>query len=106
MKIILDERDKEIIEKYRSGEMYEKYGLSLPLISEHSKKCSLELKINDPYKCGVVLAELFHRLRDFEKEECGFEITAVSLMGVHSDYENIKEDVLNAVNEAFRNRGL
>lgn len=106
MKIILEERDKEIMEKYRSGEMYEKYGLSLPLISPYSTKCSLELKINDPYKCGVVLAELFHSLRDFEKEECGFEISAVSLMGVYSDYNNIKEDVLNAVNEAFNKKGL
>lgn len=105
MKIIFDEKDKNVVEKYKNGDM-KKYGLSLPFISEHSTKCSLELKINDPYKCGVFLGELFHRLREYTIEECGFEISAVSLIGVHSDLQNLDEDILEAVNSVIKKHNL
>ena len=101
MQIIFDEKDKAHVEKYKSGE-YKKYNLSLPFISPTQEKCSLELKINDPYKCAIFLQSLFYHLRDYTKENCGFEVSAVSLIGVHSDLQNLDDDLHKAIVNALK----
>lgn len=105
MKIIFDEKDKSIAEDYRNGK-YKKYGLDLPLISTKQEKCSLELKINDPYKCAVFLSDLFYHLKDYTKENCGFEVSAVSLLGVYSDLKDLPETLHKAIDEALSKHNL
>ena len=105
MNINFTEQDKKVAEDYRSGK-YAQYGMDLPFISKNQEKCSLELKINDPYKCAVFLADLFYRLRDYTKEECGFEVGAVSLIGVHSDLCNLSDDLREALDKALKNHNL
>lgn len=102
MEIKITEREKEVIEMTRKGEEYH----ALLFFSPDQEKCSLELEITDPYKCAHFIAELFCNQKDFIKEECGFQIKAVSSIGVYSDLQNLKEDVHNSIEEKFNEHKL
>lgn len=106
MKIEFDEYDKKSIEKYRNHELFGSVQLPLPFISENQEKCSIELKINDPYKCAVFLSELFYSLRDHTKNELGFEVSAVSLIGVYSDLQKLDDSLHEAINEAIKKHNI
>lgn len=102
MKIVFDEKDQQVVERYRKGDL----GVSIPFIGEDTTKCSLELKINDPYKCSVFLSGLFYSLRDYTKEQCGFEVEAVSLIGVHTDLGNLRPDIRQAVDNVLHKHNI
>ena len=105
MEIVFTEKDKEIVEQFRNGEMSQ-IGITLPFLSDDTKKCSLELEINDPFKCAIFLSRLIYDLRDYTKEECGFDISAISLIGVHSDLNNLNFDIMNAVKTVLEKHNL
>lgn len=102
MEIILNEREKEIIEMTRNGENHH----SLSFFAPDQNKCSLELEITDPYKCAHFISELFYHQKDFLKEECGFQIKAVSSIGVYSDLQNLKEEIHDSINTVFNEHRL
>lgn len=103
MEIIFDEKDIQSAERRKKGENHH----HLILLGKDSHKCSLELKVTDPYKCDVFLTELFYRLKEEHiKENCGFEVSAVSLIGVHSDLTNLSDDLHNAIDEALGKHNL
>ena len=95
MQIILDEKDKDIIEKTRNKEK----GFYLSFVGEDSEKCSIEFTVNDPYKCNRFLQQLFHEHNDFLKEECGCEIKAISLLGVYSDLQKLGKEINEVLEE-------
>lgn len=102
MRIVFDEGDKALAEKTRNGENH----LQLYLFGKDSEKCSLEFKINDPYKAQVFLSQLQYDLSNYLKEECGCEIISNSLIGVHSDLQNLQDDINKAIGEVFRKHNL
>ena len=98
MKIEFTERDKEVIEMIKKGEN----NLRTALVHPGTEKCSVELEIHDPYKCDAFLRELFYYLEDTIAEDLGFKVKAVSLLGVASDFNYLKEDVMDKINEAVK----
>lgn len=101
MQIILSEQEKEWIEQTRRGERNTNV-----FLSPDQEKCSLELTIHDPYKCAFFLEYLFFEMKKFTKEECGFEISAVSSIGAYSDTKDLKEDIINAIAKVLREHNL
>ena len=95
MEIKFDEQNKKIIESVRTGED----NIELFLLSPDSEKCSLELKIHDPYKCHEFLREIFYNKKEYLKDELGFEVAAISRRGVYSDGEKFKEEITNTIND-------
>ena len=102
MEIIFDEKDIQSAKRRKKGENHH----HLILIGKDQQKCSLELKVTDPYKCDVFLTELFYHLKDYTKENCGFEVSAVSLIGVHSDLANLPDDLHKAIDNALKEHNL
>lgn len=102
MKIEFNEQDITSAELRKKRENHH----HLILIGKDSQKCSLELKVTDPYKCDVFLTELFYSLKDYTKENCGFEVSAVSLLGVYSDLNNLSDGLHKAIDEALDKHNL
>ncbi len=91
MKIDFDEKDKRLANKFNNEE------LKLSILSPESQKCSLELKINDVNKCEVFLSQLIFKLRDYTKEELGFEVSSISMVA----QSDINKNLRNEINEVL-----
>ena len=87
MKIDFDEKDKRLVNLFNNEE------LELSLLSQESQKCSLDLKINDVNKCEVFLSQLIFTLRDYTKEELGFEVSSISLIAQSDINKNLRNEI-------------
>lgn len=104
MKIIFEDEDKDLAELIKEGKTHLKQLMLGPM----STKCSIELEVTDPYKCDIFLRELMYNndLKTKLSEECGFKAKAVSLNGVYSDYNNLKEELHCAINQVLHDHNI
>lgn len=105
MEIIFTDKDKEFVEMLKNEDKKNvaPYINIIPYLNPKSKMCSLELEINDPYKCGVFLSELCISLKEHTEEELGFHVKTISLQGISNTNDKKIEELKNDIRKILKN---